>query len=98
MLPGFDEGLVSVQDVSAQLAAEVVSAEPRQRVLDVCAAPGGKTAHLLESDRSLDLVAVDLDAQRVIRVTENLDRLGLDACVKARRCPQAPGLVGRAGL
>ncbi|TDJ32821.1 MAG: 16S rRNA (cytosine(967)-C(5))-methyltransferase RsmB [Gammaproteobacteria bacterium] len=83
-LPGFDEGLVSVQDVSAQLAAEVLNVEhERQRVLDVCAAPGGKTAHLLERHGSLDLVAIDLDADRLIRVTENLDRLGLAARVKA---------------
>jgi len=83
-LPGFDDGLVSVQDVSAQLAAETLNVEQeQQRVLDVCAAPGGKTAHLLETQPSLDLVAVDLDADRLTRVTENLDRLGLAASVMA---------------
>lgn len=83
-LPGFDDGLVSVQDVSAQLAVEVLNIEGQhQRVLDVCAAPGGKTAHLLEANDALDLVAIDLEPERLTRITENLDRLGLGGCVKA---------------
>jgi 16S rRNA (cytosine967-C5)-methyltransferase len=79
-LPGFDEGLVSVQDAAAQLAADLLDAQPGERVLDACAAPGGKTAHLLErAGSALHLTAVDLDPQRLARVVEGLTRLGLQA-------------------
>ena len=75
-LPGFEEGLVSVQDAGAQLAAVLLDARPGMRVLDACAAPGGKTGHLLEHTEGLaEVVAVDIDAQRVARVEENLRRL-----------------------
>ncbi len=80
-LPGFDQGWVSVQDAAAQVAAPLLlHGLPRGvglRVLDACAAPGGKTAHLLEIDPSLELTAVDNDASRLTRVHQNLDRLGL---------------------
>lgn len=75
-LPGFDDGLVSVQDAGAQLAAGLLDVYDGQRVLDACAAPGGKSAHLLET-ASLELVAMDKDAQRLKRVAQNLARLGL---------------------
>lgn len=75
-LPGFQEGLVSVQDLSAQYAAGLLSLEPGQRVLDACAAPGGKTAHILER-ADVDLTAVDRDAARLARVHDTLERLGL---------------------
>jgi len=79
-LPGFREGLVSVQDGAAQLAAPLLNPQPGDRVLDACAAPGGKTAHLLERQPALaELIAVDDDAARMARVKENLDRLGLSA-------------------
>jgi 16S rRNA (cytosine967-C5)-methyltransferase len=79
-LPGFEEGLVSVQDAGAQLAAILLEARPGMRVLDACAAPGGKTGHLLEHTQGLaEVVAVDIDAQRVARVEENLRRLNRDA-------------------
>jgi 16S rRNA (cytosine967-C5)-methyltransferase len=79
-LPGFKEGLASVQDTAAQLAAGLLDVQPGQRVLDVCAAPGGKTAHILESQPQLkELVAVDIDESRMLRVSENLQRLGLSA-------------------
>lgn len=79
-LPGFVDGLVSVQDGAAQLAAPLLELRPAQRVLDLCAAPGGKTAHILESEPDLaHLVAVDIDAARLRRVREGLDRLGLHA-------------------
>lgn len=82
-LPGFGQGLVSVQDSAAQLAAELLQAKAGERVLDVCAAPGGKTAHLLEATPGLaQLVAVDLDPQRLQRVDENLRRLELSAVLK----------------
>lgn len=75
-LPGFEEGLVSVQDAGAQLAAVLLDARPGMRVLDACAAPGGKTGHLLEHTEGLaEVVAVDIDARRVARVEENLRRL-----------------------
>lgn len=75
-LPGFEEGWVSVQDAGAQLAAPLLDARPGMRVLDACAAPGGKTGHLLEHTEGLaEVVAVDIDAQRVARVEENLRRL-----------------------
>ena len=81
-LPGFAEGLVSVQDGGAQLAAGLLQLEPGQRVLDACAAPGGKTCHILETVPDLEeLVAVDLDAGRLERVWENLRRLDLRATV-----------------
>jgi 16S rRNA (cytosine967-C5)-methyltransferase len=81
-LPGFDDGWVSVQDAGAQLAAGLLDARPGERVLDACAAPGGKTAHILErADNDLDLTALDADAQRLERVRENLRRLDLSARV-----------------
>jgi 16S rRNA (cytosine967-C5)-methyltransferase len=75
-LPGFAQGQVSVQDAGAQLAAFLLDAQPGMRVLDACAAPGGKTGHLLEHTPALDLTAVDVDAQRLKRVEENMRRLG----------------------
>ena len=86
-LPGFAEGLLSVQDLAAQLAAPLLDVLPGQRVLDACAAPGGKTAHLLELV-DCDVTALDADAARLGRVHENLGRLGLSAsvlCGDARR-------------
>ena len=78
-LPGFAEGQVSVQDVAAQLAASLLDVQPGMRVLDACAAPGGKTAHLLECIPDLDLTALDQDGDRLERVRENLSRLRLHA-------------------
>lgn len=75
-LPGFEEGFVSVQDAGAQLAAVLLDARAGMRVLDACAAPGGKTGHLLEHTQGLtEVVAVDIDPHRVARVEENLRRL-----------------------
>lgn len=76
-------GLVSVQDFGAQQAAPLLDASSGMRVLDACAAPGGKTSHLLEC-ADLDLVALDNDAGRLRRVQENLDRLGLSGLPGAR--------------
>jgi 16S rRNA (cytosine967-C5)-methyltransferase len=81
-LPGFADGLVSVQDAGAQLAAPLLDAQDGMRVLDACAAPGGKTTHLLEL-ATLDLVALDSDAARLQRVRQNLVRLQLDAKIVA---------------
>ena len=75
-LPGFAEGRVSVQDAGAQLAAWLVDAQPGERVLDACAAPGGKTGHLLEYTPGLaELVALDSSPGRLKRVARNLERL-----------------------
>jgi 16S rRNA (cytosine967-C5)-methyltransferase len=84
-LPGFDEGWVSVQDLAAQRAAALLLGEglpAGARVLDACAAPGGKTAHLLER-ADLDLLALDADPARLARVGEGLARLGLRARTQA---------------
>jgi len=79
-LPGFSDGLVSVQDAAAQFAASLLGARAGDRVLDACAAPGGKTAHIAESTPEIGaLTAVDVDPERLRRVTENLQRLGLHA-------------------
>ncbi len=82
-LPGFREGQVSVQDAAAQLAAGLLAPGAGHRVLDACAAPGGKTAHLLELCPEAQVLALDQDAERLIRIGENLDRLGLRAEVRA---------------
>ncbi|HET7921290.1 MAG TPA: 16S rRNA (cytosine(967)-C(5))-methyltransferase RsmB [Gammaproteobacteria bacterium] len=79
-LPGFAEGLFSVQDQAAQLAAPLLGIEPGMRVLDACAAPGGKTGHILECCPEVGaLLALDTDALRSARIRANLERLGLAA-------------------
>jgi 16S rRNA (cytosine967-C5)-methyltransferase len=81
-LPGFDAGLVSVQDAAAQLAAGLLELEPGLHVLDACAAPGGKTAHILESEPGLaSVTAIDIDERRLHLIETNLARLDLDARV-----------------
>jgi 16S rRNA (cytosine967-C5)-methyltransferase len=100
-LPGFAEGLVSVQDEAAQLAAPLLAPRPGERVLDACAAPGGKTCHSLEWQPELaEMVAVEIDGERAGRVQQNLDRLGLRArllVADAARPPAslAPGSFDR---
>jgi 16S rRNA (cytosine967-C5)-methyltransferase len=79
-LPGFAEGTVSVQDGAAQLAAPLLDARPGERVLDACAAPGGKAAHLLElTGNRIELLALDPDPERLARLDATLRRLGLSA-------------------
>ncbi|MCG8324017.1 MAG: 16S rRNA (cytosine(967)-C(5))-methyltransferase RsmB, partial [Thiotrichales bacterium] len=81
-LPGFRQGMFSVQDGASQLAVTLLALEPGQRVLDACAAPGGKTCHILEQEPGLnELLAIDLQADRVRKIHENLERLGLGARV-----------------
>ena len=82
LIPGFEQGLVSVQDAGAQLAAPLLDLADGMRVLDACAAPGGKSCHILEL-ADVDLTAVDSDARRLPRIGENLERLGLRAALKA---------------
>ncbi len=83
-LPGFAEGELSVQDGSAQLVADALAPVPGARVLDACAAPGGKAAHLLERDPALRLLALDVEPDRLERVRETLQRLRLDAQARLR--------------
>lgn len=79
-LPGFEEGTVSVQDEAPQQSARLLDPQPKERILDACAAPGGKTAHLLEQQPELgELVALDSEHERLQRVEENLHRIGLKA-------------------
>lgn len=80
-IPGFAEGQLSVQDWGAQQAALRLDLQDGLRVLDACAAPGGKTCHMLER-ANIDVTALDVSAHRLVRVRENLDRLGLDARLK----------------
>ena len=77
-LPGFDDGVVSVQDGAAQRVADALSPRPQARVLDACAAPGGKAAHLAERDPSLRITALDVDSRRVRRMQDGFARLKLD--------------------
>ncbi len=78
-LPNFEDGAVSVQDESAQLCAEILQPQNGMRILDACAAPGGKSGHLLESAGGLALTCLDIDDSRLMRVQDNLERLGFSA-------------------
>lgn len=89
-LPGFDDGLVSIQDGAAQLAADRLELADGLRVLDACAAPGGKSAHILERAR-VDLTCLDIDTQRLQKVGRGLERLGLAAQCLAGDATQPQG-------
>jgi 16S rRNA (cytosine967-C5)-methyltransferase len=80
-IPGFDEGLVSVQDAAAQHAAPLLDLHDGMQVLDACAAPGGKTGHILEA-ADVRVTALDNDAQRLERIRENMQRLELHATIR----------------
>ncbi|HCH69517.1 MAG TPA: 16S rRNA (cytosine(967)-C(5))-methyltransferase [Colwellia sp.] len=81
-LPGFEQGWISVQDGAAQEAARLLNCQHGDIVLDCCAAPGGKTCHILEQTSEIaSMTAIDVEAGRLVRVEENLDRLGLKAKV-----------------
>jgi len=90
-IPLFREGQVSVQDASAQLAARLLAPQAGERVLDACAAPGGKSGALLELAPGLQLTAVDADAQRLQRVADNLQRLGRSAGLVVADLTAPPG-------
>ena len=79
-LPGFDLGWVSIQDAAAQQAARILDCQPNDVVLDCCAAPGGKTCHIIEQTPDIaSMTAIDIEESRLTRVYENLERLGLTA-------------------
>ncbi|MFA0439655.1 16S rRNA (cytosine(967)-C(5))-methyltransferase [Vibrio sp. 10N.286.49.C2] len=80
-LPGFDKGWVSVQDAAAQLSLNYLKPQDGELILDCCAAPGGKTAHILERTTGSNVVAIDCDENRLKRVHDNLERLQLQATV-----------------
>lgn len=93
-LPGFREGRVSVQDAGAQLAARLLGVGPGQRVLDACAAPGGKTAHLLQMPvPPADLLAVDVDGARLSMVASTLERIAAAARLRVADLA-VPGSLG----
>ncbi|AFJ45448.1 16S rRNA (cytosine(967)-C(5))-methyltransferase RsmB [Shimwellia blattae] len=81
-LPGFDQGWVTVQDASAQGCVDLLDPQNGEEILDLCAAPGGKTTHILEAAPGANVLAVDVDPQRLRRVSENLARLQMQAEVK----------------
>ncbi|PYF80442.1 16S rRNA m(5)C-967 methyltransferase [Marinomonas alcarazii] len=78
-LPSFEEGFVSVQDEAAQLSAHILNPKPGEKILDACAAPGGKTGHLLEKGNGIDLTAVELEPWRMEKIESNIERLGFNA-------------------
>ncbi len=78
-LPGFNEGLASVQDEAAQIAASVLPCKAGEKILDACSAPGGKATHLLETFPEIQMSLMDIDPKRMAKVTENLERLRLSA-------------------
>jgi len=81
-LPGFAEGWVTVQDASAHGCVALLDPQNGEKILDLCAAPGGKTTHILEAAPQAEVMAVDVDAQRLARISENLQRLNMQAEVK----------------
>lgn len=85
-IPGFKEGIISVQDQASQYVASLLQLKPDDIVLDACSAPGGKTGHLLETKPGIHLTALDVSAPRLQKVKQNLERLNLDAGVKLIAC------------
>ena len=88
-LPGFEDGVASVQDGSAQAVADALAPVAGGRVLDACVAPGGKAAHLLERDPGLRLLALDIDSRRLRRTADTLRRVGVDAAVELKAADAA---------
>lgn len=83
VIDGFSEGDFSVQDEAAQMAAQLLDLKPRMSVLDACAAPGGKTAAMLEREPGIEVTALDIDEERLQKIDETLNRLHLSANLKA---------------
>jgi len=89
-LPRFDEGWASVQDLGAQQAASLLALRPGLRLLDACAAPGGKALHLLENSEDCELTAIDISSERLLQVEENLRRCGREAHLIQADCSTEP--------
>lgn len=87
-LPNFADGAASVQDEAAQLCSDLLQLEEGQNVLDACAAPGGKTGAILESQPKLQLTALDSEALRAAMIEDNLERLNLQAAIKVARAEE----------
>jgi 16S rRNA (cytosine967-C5)-methyltransferase len=87
-IDGFESGLASVQDAAAQLAAELLDCKPGMQVLDACAAPGGKSAHILQTCEGVTLVAIDKDESRLVLIEQNLHRIGQQAHLKCGNATQ----------
>ncbi|MBV1908861.1 MAG: 16S rRNA (cytosine(967)-C(5))-methyltransferase RsmB [Kangiellaceae bacterium] len=81
-LPGFEEGWVTVQDAAAQLVVDLLSPQENDKVLDGCAAPGGKTTHILQRTKQVDLISVEKSENRMLRIQQTLDRLHMDCELK----------------
>jgi 16S rRNA (cytosine967-C5)-methyltransferase len=96
-IPGFMAGDVSVQDAGAQIAAQILNVRDGMRVLDACAAPGGKSGHLLEL-ADIDLIALESDATRAARIGENFERLGFSADDAQHPARRARVVIGDAGV
>jgi 16S rRNA (cytosine967-C5)-methyltransferase len=98
-LPGFATGNVSVQDEAAQVAAILLQGAAGERILDACAAPGGKSCHILECQPQLaELVTMDVDELRLVKVSENLTRLGLHATVLVGDAAAPPPVLKHASF
>lgn len=82
-LPGFTDGHVSVQDAAAQRVASILRIAPQQRILDACAAPGGKTCHILELEPNNTVIALDIDPNRLPQIIQNTERLKLNVTLKS---------------
>jgi 16S rRNA (cytosine967-C5)-methyltransferase len=78
-IPGFKEGIISIQDQASQYVAPLLQLCPDDYVLDACSAPGGKTGHLLETEPKIHLTALDISEKRLQKVKQNLERLKLDS-------------------
>ena len=87
-IDGFDSGMVSVQDAAAQIAAELLDCKPGMKVLDACAAPGGKSAHILQICEEVTLVAIDKDESRLALIEQNLQRISRQAKLKCGNATQ----------
>lgn len=98
-LPGFEAGFVSVQDEAAQMAAALLNPRAGERILDACAAPGGKTCHMLElQDELAEMVAMDVDSERLKKVEDNLQRLELGATLLAGDASAPPDSLEQASF
>ena len=94
-MPGFNDGMISIQNSASQLVVPAMDIQPGHRVLDACAAPGGKMIHMLETQPDLyELVAVDISETRCSEIVDNLERVGKSATVMTTDAGQTRSVVG----